>query len=77
MASRDVQELLFDDPKKRRRIPRLPANADGIMKDSISFIQSPVLNPAGKELGKPKNYLTYLAFMGIAHLGHIRGSPGL
>jgi hypothetical protein len=31
----------------------------------------------GKELGKPKIYLTYLAFMGMAHLGHISGSPGL
>ena len=31
----------------------------------------------GKELGRPYNYLVYLAFMGMAHLGHIRGSPGL
>jgi hypothetical protein len=47
------------------------------MKDSISFIQSPVLNPAVKELRKPVCYLVYLAFKGMAHLGHIKGSPGL
>ena len=58
-------------------MPASPPMLIESFRPSISFIQSPALGPAGKELGKPKNYLTYLAFMGMAHLGHINGSPFL
>jgi hypothetical protein len=58
-------------------MPASPPMLIESFRPSISFIQSPDFDPAGKELGKLDTYLVYLAFMGMAHLGHISGSPFL
>jgi hypothetical protein len=53
-----------------------PSDVDQFVGYPTSFRKSQGIGPASKELEIPQSYLTYLAFRGMAHLGHIGGSPG-